>query len=295
MKCLNLDHMNSFFQYLDKVSKGEDWGIYVPTCGYHHVFPGETYPEKGHPKTHKFENDAGRTLIGCYLVYITTGRGLLETKSGKWEVNSGDIMVLYPGEWHNYKPDKNIGWEEYWIGIGEEALPNKVLNDLFPKNTSFVKQMGYQEELIFLYKQALKLVERNSLGYRRILAGIVLQLIAYVISHVEIELENREVLLCKNVKDFIKENLNTEIDFKKLASNHYLSYNRFRTIFKNNTGDSLQQYLIQERLEFAKELMVNTELSLKEISAKSGFNSLFYFSKIFKNKMGYSPGKMRRM
>lgn len=286
--------MNSFFQYLDKGSAGEDWGVYVPTCGHHHVFPGDTYPEKGHPETHNFEPEVGRVLPGCYLVYITTGRGLLETKLGKWEVNSGDIMVLYPGEWHNYKPYEDIGWEEYWIGIGGEALPDKVLKDLFPKNTSFVKQMGYQEELIFLYKQALKLVERNSLGYRRILAGIVLQLVAYVISYEEKELENREEVLCKNVKDFIKENLNTEIDFKKLAGEHYLSYNRFRTIFKNNTGDSLQQYLIHERLEFAKGLMVNTDLSLKEISAKSGFNSLFYFSKTFKNKMGYSPGKMRR-
>ena len=138
------------------------------------------------------------------------------------------------------------------------------------------------------------MVKKNSLGFRKILAGIVLQLVAYVISYQEEGVGSREEQLCKKVIDFIKENLNTEVDFKKLASDHHLSYNRFRTVFKNNSGVSLQQYLINERLEHAKRLMVNTDLSLKEISAKTGFNSLFYFSKVFKNKMGYSPGKIRR-
>ena len=286
--------MNSFFRYLSKDTEGEDWGIHVPTCGHQQIFPGDPYPLEGHPETHNFEQAIGRILPGCYLVYIPTGRGTLETKSGKWEVNSGDVMVLYPGEWHSYKPYKDTGWEEYWIGLGGDVLSNRILKDLFPENTSYIKHMGYQEELIFLYNQSLKLVKRNSLGFRKILAGIVLQLVAYVSSDENKELENREKQLCKKVIDYIKENLNTDVDFKKLAGEHYLSYNRFRTVFKNNTGVSLQQYLIHERLELAKQLMVNTDLSLKEISAKTGFNSLFYFSKVFKNKMGYSPRQIRR-
>lgn len=286
--------MDSFFHYLAEDTESEDWGIYVPTCGYQHIYPGDSYPLEGHPETHNFEEKVGRTLPGCYLVYVPTGRGFLETKSGKWEVNPGDVMVLYPGEWHCYKPSKHTGWEEYWIGIRGEVLSNRILKDLFPKNTSYVKQMGYQDELIFLFNQSLKLVKINSLGFRKILSGIVIQLVAYVISYENEQLGNREEQLCEQVIDFIRQNLNTEVDFKKLASNHHLSYNRFRTVFKNNTGVSLQQYLIQERLEHAKRLMVNTDLSLKEISAKTGFNSLFYFSKIFKNKMGYSPGQIRR-
>jgi len=286
--------MDSFFHYLADDPEAEVWGVYVPTCGYQHIYPGASYPMEGHPDTHDFEQTMGRTLPGCYLVYVPTGKGTLETKSGKWEVNSGDVMLLYPGEWHNYKPDEDTGWEEYWMGIRGEVLSNKILKDLFPNNSSYVKQMGYQDELIFLFNQSIKLVKRNSPGFRKILAGIVLQLVAYVISYENQETGNREEELCKKIIDFIRENLNTDVDFKKLASEHHLSYNRFRTVFKNNTGVSLQQYLIQERLEHAKRLMVNTTLSLKEISAKTGFNSLFYFSKVFKNKMGYSPGQIRR-
>ncbi|KAB1068053.1 AraC family transcriptional regulator [Tamlana haliotis] len=286
--------MESFYHYLTDNLDAEDWGIYVPTCGYQQVYPGANYPVEGHPDTHTFETEIGRTLPGCYLIYIPTGRGVLETKRGEWEVNSGDVMVLFPGEWHKYKPSMETGWEEYWIGVRGEVLSNRILKDLFPENTSYVKSIGYQEELIFLFNQSIKLVKRNSAGYRKILAGIVLQLVAYIIAHENEELGNREEQLCDKVIEYIRENLNTDINFKELASQHHLSYNRFRTVFKNNTGISLQQYLIQERLEHAKRLMINTELSLKEISAKTGFNSLFYFSKVFKSKMGYSPGQIRR-
>jgi AraC-like DNA-binding protein len=287
-------NMDNFFHYLAEDIDAEDWGVYVPTCGYQQVYPGNSYPIEGHPNTHSFNKVIGRTLPGCYLVYIPTGRGTLETKQGKWAVSSGDVMVLYPGEWHNYKPSEETGWEEYWIGIRGEVLSNRILKDLFPNKTSYVKQMGHQEELIFLFNQSLKLVKRNSFGFRKILAGVVIQLVASVISHENIKSGSRKEELCKKVIEFIRENLNTEIDFKKLSSEHHLSYNRFRTIFKNNTGVSLQQYLIQERLEHAKRLIVNTDLSIKEIAAKTGFNSLFYFSKVFKNKMGYSPGQIRR-
>lgn len=286
--------MDSFFHYISEDSEAENWGIHVPTCGYQHSYPGDVYPLEGHPDSHNFKQDIGRVLPHCYLVYITTGRGDLETESGKWEVNPGDILVLRPEEWHRYKPSNSTGWEEYWIGISGEFLSNKILKDLFPNGTSYVKEMGYQEELISLFDQSLNVVKRNNLGFRKILTGIVLQLTAHVISYEKLEVGNREEQLCTQVIDFIRKNLNTEVDFKKLASEHHLSYNRFRTVFKNNTGISLQQYLIHERLENAKRLMINTTLSLKEISGKTGFNSLFYFSKVFKNKMGYSPGQMRR-
>ncbi|MFT7034112.1 MAG: AraC-like DNA-binding protein [Cyclobacteriaceae bacterium] len=286
--------MENYFRYLSKDSNTEVWGMYIPTCGYQQVYPGDPYPLPGHPETHIFESQKGRVLKECYIIYILTGKGILETKSSIWEVNPGDVIVLAPEEWHNYKPYKNTGWEEYWIGFGGEILSSRILQDLLPDGTSYVRHLGFKDEVIFLFNQSLDLVRKNSLGFRKILTGIVIQLVAHVVSYKKQESTTRTGEITKQTINFIRKNLIIEIDFKQLANEHHLSYNRFRTIFKDETGISLQQYLIQERLESAKRLMVNTDLSLKEISAKTGFNSPFYFSKVFKNKMGYSPGKARR-
>ena len=90
--------MDNYFRYLSEDSKAENWGVHVPTCGYQHIYPGDLYPLEGHPETHKFDEETGRVLPGCYLIYIPTGKGVLETKSKQWEVNPGDLMVLAPGE-----------------------------------------------------------------------------------------------------------------------------------------------------------------------------------------------------
>ena len=285
--------MENSFHYLSEDLNAEDWGAYIPTCGYQHIYPGTTYPLSGHPDTHTFDWEVGRVLKGCYIVYIPTGRGKLETKSNHWEVNPGDVIVLAPEEWHRYKPSENTGWEEYWIGFKGELFSSRILNELLPKGTSYIKNIGFQDELISLFNKSLYLVKKNNPGFRKILSGILMQLIAYLVSYQMQESGRREEILTKQIINFIREYLITEIDFKKLASEHQLSYNRFRTIFKNETGISLQQYLILERLQNAKRLIINTNLSLKEISVKTGFTSLFYFSKAFKNKMGYPPSQIR--
>ena len=284
--------MDNYFLYFPEESKTDDWGLFIPTCGYQHIYPGDTYPLPGHPKTHTFNWQMGRKLKGCYIVYITSGKGEFETTYKHWEVNPGNVIILAPGEWHRYKPTESTGWEEYWIGFRGE-LSNRILSELLPASTSYIKDLGFQDELVFLFNKSLELTKKNSPGYRKILSGIVMQLMAYVISYQKEETASREEQLSKQIISFIRDHLIEVIDFKKLASEHHLSYNRFRSIFKNETGTSLQQYLIHERLENAKQLMINTNLSLKEISEKTGFDSSFYFSKVFKNKMGYPPSNIR--
>lgn len=285
--------MDNYFLYLQEESKADDWGLHIPTCGYQHTYPGEAYPLPGHPVTHAFSWHKGRALRGCYLVYIATGIGEFETRSERWKVNPGDVMVLAPGDWHRYRPIESTGWEEYWIGFRGEFLSNRILRELLPMGKSYLKHLGFQDELIFLFNKSFELAKKNSPGYRKILAGIAMQMAAYVISCEKEVPDSREEQLSKQIIDFIRKHSIEEIDFKRLAGEHHLSYNRFRSIFKNETGDSLQQYLINERLENAKRLMINTNLSLKEISEQTGFDSSFYFSKVFKNKMGYPPRELR--
>jgi len=42
---------------------------------------------------------------------------------------TGDIIFLFPGEWHSYQPSKNKGWDEYWIGFKGDFI-----NKLFQNN-----------------------------------------------------------------------------------------------------------------------------------------------------------------
>ena len=63
----------------------------------------------------------------------------------------------------------------------------------------------------------------------------------------------------------------------------------FSKIFKEATGENFIEYLTNLRIEKAKELLDNTEMSMKEICLEVGYSNPNYFSRIFKKSVGVSP------
>ena len=80
------------------------WGLHVVDAGYSLIGPNSPYPPGKHPQDHMFTWEQGRTLESYTLVYITRGQGVIETKrTGLLKVQSGQLFILYPGEWHRYQ------------------------------------------------------------------------------------------------------------------------------------------------------------------------------------------------
>lgn len=71
----------------------------------------------------------------------------------------------------------------------------------------------------------------------------------------------------------------------------HLSVSQFHHIFKECTNKSPMEYINDIKIERAKELLSNTDLSMSEIAEFSGFCNQNYFSRIFKKNVGISPKK----
>jgi len=84
-------------------------------------------------------------------------------------------------------------------------------------------------------------------------------------------------------------NIDQDIDMEKLAKELGVSYAWFRKAFKAYTGIAPNQYLIQLKIEKAKMLLSSHSKSIKEIAFSLNFKSAFYFSKLFKEKVGMPP------
>jgi AraC-like DNA-binding protein len=87
----------------------------------------------------------------------------------------------------------------------------------------------------------------------------------------------------------IQESFENAIDMEKLANELPMGYSSFRKAFKRITGESPNQYHLNLRLNRAKDLLTSTLLNINEIADHTGFDSVFYFSKLFKKKNGVSP------
>ena len=287
--------MNDCFKYLTHNTEDQVWGIHLTVAGYAKVEPNADYPPAGHPTGYHFNWYNGRILQEYQINYITEGEGIMETRDGSFPIREGSIILLRPNLWHRYRPLKNKGWKEHYIGfVGETA--NKMINSTDILNESPVIQIGFNENIINTFQEILNHVRSEKPGYHQICSGLVIYILGQIISikknanfmHSQVEKAIQKA--CMIIRDNPSRNLNIE----ELARELYTNYSLFRRAFKKYTGLSPMQYHTALRMKQAVHLLTNTELSVKEISFNLGFCSVFYFSKLFKEKTGRTPSEFRR-
>lgn len=288
--------MKNFHKYLAITSLEEAWGFYLTTVGYTNYGSNEPYPHnQGHPKTHSFTWNRGRILNGYYLVYISKGQGVFESAQSKPTViTAGSCFFLFPGVWHRYRPDKESGWKEYWIGF-KGYYPDALMRQGFFKTGSPVIQLGLNENLLSLMSGILDKVRTAEAGYHQIVSGMALQTLGQVLAlstHHGLGNDANEQLIAK-AKFYLKEHLDGPLDMLELVRELSVSYSKFRKLFKETTGQSPHQYHLNLRLDRAKELLGNSDLTISEVAYRSGFDSVFYFSRLFKKKNLVAPSNYR--
>jgi len=107
---------------------------------------------------------------------------------------------------------------------------------------------------------------------------------------VEEESDSRRV---QKVKNYINKNYMGELRLSDLSDVAGMSSTSFSRFFKLHTGKNLSEYIIDLRLGFASRKLVDTTMSVAEISFACGFNNLSNFNRIFKKKKGCSPSDYR--
>jgi AraC-like DNA-binding protein/ligand-binding sensor protein len=97
----------------------------------------------------------------------------------------------------------------------------------------------------------------------------------------------------RKAERYIWENYTRKLSLQEIADASGLSAPYFSTIFKEEMGENLSNYLNRLRVEKAATMLIETELTLNEIAGACGFEDQSWFSKIFKSFTSLSPGKYR--
>ncbi len=286
--------MTNFIKYFTTGSDDVEWGIYLNSSGSVTVPPKTSYPSGEHPSGYFFTWEQGRTLQEYQLNYITKGGGILETNTGIFPVKTGSLLVIFPNIWHRYKPNSHTGWTENYIGFNGTAVENFMNHKIFSPDKPVI-QIGEREEILDTFLRIFSLTEHEKPGFQQIASGLIIELLGYLVAF-----EKQKEFSGKRIEKIIEEaryKMRTEtgqnFDIEKFAEEHNVGYSWFRRMFKNYTGLSPRQYCIQLKIMRAKELLASTNLSVKEISYELGFESIHYFSRMFKQKTGKSPTEFR--
>jgi AraC-like DNA-binding protein len=283
--------LHNYFKYLNVTSFEHQWGMYVTTVGYSKVEPNDQYPNQQHPESHHLTWNRGRILNDYYVVFISRGKGMYGSALTKpEEVVAGNCFLLHPGVWHRYKPDPKLGWEEHWVGFNGKFVQQLMDQEIFDPGSPII-DLGFNTEMLVLYNKLIDEVQLSSVGYPQQIAGITMQilgLISNLARHNEPANDPVGKLIAK-AKFLIQESFENSLDMEQLARELPMGYSSFRKAFKRIAGQSPNQYHLNLRLDRARNLLVGTALNINEISDQIGFESVSYFSKLFKKKYGISP------
>jgi AraC family transcriptional regulator len=96
-------------------------------------------------------------------------------------------------------------------------------------------------------------------------------------------------------RDTINAHLEGELSLERLAHQCRLSVTHFAKAFARSTGISPHRWLMQRRVDVAKDLMLTTDSSLVEISLKCGFSDQSHFTRVFAEVTGETPGRWRQI
>lgn len=210
-------------------------------------------------------------------------------------VNTGDIIILNPYSLH-YEAQKkgkshhmHLGLDNFqFLGYEKNVIPltSPVIRVTdIPKLNYLTNRLLDEKKLIQPYQELeIKLLTTQFLIF--ILREIENQSLALAPIN---QKERKNTALANSIKYYLEAHHSEDISLDSLSSSMYISPTYMSKLFKQETGDSPINYLISVRMEKAKELLTNQELTIKEVATSVGYQDAYHFSKLFKKWTGTSP------
>lgn len=239
------------------------------------------------------------------ITVVLDGEGTIYANTVPTKVKRNDVYLSLPNDIHKIESDPNapLKFDFFAFNTNDAELTeslkaiemtsfsptNRVFRD---KNVPTLVDMGISELL-------------SESGYQTEIMSSVLRLIVVHIiknftqptshSNASQMNPNKADELCYRLMNYINTHVYEIKNLEELAISTNYCYPHLSTLFKRHTSQTLSEYFRFQKLEKAKTLIEETELSLTEIAEKLNYASIYSFSKAFKNQYGIPPAEYRKI
>ncbi|MAE84514.1 MAG: AraC family transcriptional regulator [Flammeovirgaceae bacterium] len=289
--------MKDFAKYLNSGPADRQWGIYLTVAGKYQSHQYTAYPSTDHPSGYYFDWENGRILDEFQLNFITEGKGILETNGIEYQLKPGSLMLIQPGMKHRYKPTPEQGWTEMYVGFNGKLAQHFIQQTFDEPLQNPVIHLGHQVDILDSFQKIFDLAIDQKPAYHQVASGLILKTLGQINAHLKSEVVKGEEIesLINDAKAYMWEKVNDQVDFYEFSKQKHVSYSYFRKVFKLYTDIAPHQFYLDLKIMRAKELILSTDKPIKEITYDLGFESIHYFSRLFKKKTGFSPIEIRKV
>jgi len=288
--------VKDYFAYLPTQQPDSIWGCVATSVGHTVIPPRASYPPPRHPVDHHFNWSKGRVLQRYQIILISEGTGAFECESmtGSQPVEPGSILLLFPGIWHRYRPSAKTGWIEHWIECQGRVFDEAVRTGFIQPKRSVLK-VGPTTDLLDYFERCHFLARRGALANQDLLSTLGIHILSLLGHLADSGRGATQIIdeLVQRAHALIVQRCQEPLDLRTLAAELGVGYSHLRHSFTARVGLSPRQHYLNTRLQKARDLLLNTPRSIKEIAEILGFESAYHLSNQFKSRLGVSPKHWR--
>jgi len=215
------------------------------------------------------------------IVYFLSGTGSTTIDGQTYDVQSNCFSVIPSHVVHNQFSETTI--TSICVCLSDCDLES--VQGLWVDSTGEIKDC--------LQKLMDELTTQRA-GYSQITEGYLLAIIGLIKRAIKENVpQDRKQALVSQAMNIIEEKEgNLSID--EVAGQLFVSKDYLRHLFKNYMGQSPMKTILSVRIDHAKKMLMNPELTIGEIAEQCGFEDPYYFSRLFKSYTGQSPSAFRK-
>ncbi len=229
-----------------------------------------------------------------YIINITIqGRGTIFKGEQRFDVGKGDILLFPPNVKHFYnRHEEDPSWHHRWIYFRPRGFWSELLNWQDDQNGVYVTRhqaADYFETLENLFCDVASATKSDAPYSRDLATNLLEQLL---IRCKTLQPENMTRSLDPRILQVINlmtDDICREFTIEELAQHVYLSASRLAHLFREEMGTTIIQWRNDQRINFAKQLLTTSQISVNRIARMSGYSDPLYFSRVFKKIAGISP------
>ena len=296
----------TYFQYLPVGSSNMEWEWYITGAGVTHVEAGEVYPPPGHPGTYDFKWEKGRILPEYQIFFLSQGEGTFESSQmGEVDIYAGDAVLLFPGLWHRYRPNRDTGWRDHWISWNGEYLYRLAKRGHISPERA-VLRTNPLNILLSLHERLLAMMQDYPGESSRVLAAMGMELLATIIESAEekpVQPAARRVQQQRAVEDKVVTDAMQHIwthgyrrasGIEQLLEHLPVTRRTLERRFRAALGCSVGEEFVRCRVERAKHLLSNTKIPIEHIALAVGFSNSGRLRKAFQQSEKTTPSAYRK-
>ena len=236
-----------------------------------------------HVENMRYENE-------FVVVMVLEGETEYIVNKEKYLARKNDILIFPPGILRSGRTDSRNPWS--FISIIFCMDLNKEAKKYFNKSILIWRNSGDSLRKLFV-EASHAWTGKNPLFHIKCCLAATEILYKLLLSEMPYH-KVPHIKKLEKARNTIQENFRQELSVEELAESIDMSVSYFRRLFHEAYGCSPMQYIINLRIENARDLLLSGEVNVTEAARLSGFEDIYYFSTLFKRKTGSTPTGLLR-